>query len=51
MFLVAVVHINSSNTYHRLNSYITRHRPYSVEYTGSHLNSEVKQWKAWLVLG
>ena len=26
-------------------------RPYSAEYTGSHLNSEVKQWKARLVLG
>ena len=37
--------------YDKLYSYNVRCRPYSAEYTGSHLNSEVKQWKARLVLG
>ena len=42
---------NHTTLYHRSEGNNARHRPHSVEYTGSHLNSEVKQWKARLVLG
>lgn len=35
----------------RLDQLVSRQRPYHVEYTGSRPITEVKQRRAWLVLG